>query len=66
MKAELWHGKDSSAIIADGVIIEYTRRIHRYESESDFKTLVTEDKTYGDNTAKAWLDYLATTHQAAK
>lgn len=29
--------------------LTYTRKIHRYESESDYKRLVTELKTYGEN-----------------
>ena len=60
MNISLWHGKGVSALVVDDVVIEYTRRIHRYESESDYKTLVTELNTYGISSANLWLDYLVT------
>lgn len=31
--------------------IVYTRKIHRYESEADFSTIVTEANTYGKQAA---------------
>lgn len=48
--------KTGSTIIAkDGKrhlgTLSYTRKIHEYESESDFKRIVTQLKTYGDNEA---------------
>lgn len=60
MNISLWHGKNISALIVDDVVIEYTRRIHRYESEGDYKTLITELNTYGISSANLWLDYLVT------
>ena len=49
---ELYHGTDDSVIFikdAHGIIGRkyYTRRIHKYESSSDFKRLNTELQTYG-------------------
>ena len=49
---ELHHGADDSVIFikdAHGIIGRkyYTRRIHKYESSSDFKRLNTELQTYG-------------------
>lgn len=61
MNVTLWHGPDASAIVADGVTIDYTRKIHRYESSSDYKTLVTELRTYGVPAATAVLRYLVAT-----
>lgn len=61
----LWHGKTRSAIIADDVVIEYTRKIHRFESESDYKTIVTELKTYGIKAANEVIDYLVTARARA-
>ena len=61
MKLMLIHGKTQSAIIVDNTIIEYGRKIHKYESESDYKTITTELNTYGIKAALAVVDYLATT-----
>ena len=58
MNLSLRHDKNVSAIVADDVIIEYKRKIHKYESESDYKTIVTELKTYGITAANQVLDYL--------
>ena len=58
MNLSLWHGKSTSAIVADEIVIEYKRKIHRYESESDYKTLIAELETYGITAANRWLDYL--------
>jgi len=49
---ELYHGADDSALFlkdSSGIIGRkyYTRRIHKYESEADFKRLSTELQTYG-------------------
>ena len=48
----LYHGPDDSALFlkdSTGIIgrIYYTRRIHKYESESDYKQLKTQLLTYG-------------------
>lgn len=60
MNLSLFHGKTQSAIVADGTIIGYGRKIHRYESESDYKTIVTELNTYGIKAAQEVINYLAT------
>lgn len=49
---ELYHGADDSVIFikdAHGILARkyYTRRIHKFESTSDFKRLNTELQTYG-------------------
>jgi hypothetical protein len=49
---ELYHADDGSAIFlkdADGIIGRkyYTRRIHKHDSEGDYKNLKTELLTYG-------------------
>lgn len=49
---EMYHGESDSVIFLKddrGILgrIYYTKRIHRYESESDFKRLNTELQTYG-------------------
>lgn len=61
----LWHGKTRSAIMADDIVIEYARKIHRFESESDYKTIVTELKTYGIKAANEVIDYLVTARARA-
>jgi hypothetical protein len=48
----MYHSKDDSVIFLKddtGILgrIYYTRRIHKYESESDFSRLNTELRTYG-------------------
>jgi hypothetical protein len=53
LRFELSHyGTGSIITCLDGMqhrgSIVYTRKIHRYESESDFQTIITELKTYGD------------------
>lgn len=58
MKVSVWHGADTSALIVDDAVIEYTRRIHRYEAEADYKTVVTELRTYGAAAAQSCLNYL--------
>jgi len=47
--------------------ITYTRKIHRYESESDYQTIITELKTYSDRAAMDVFEYLqgARGHYAA-
>lgn len=40
--------------------IFYDRKIHKYESESDYKSLITEDNTYGDNATLELFNYLKT------
>ena len=52
IKLEMYHGVDDSVIFlkdAQGIIGRkyYTRRIHKYESESDFSRLNTQLQTYG-------------------
>lgn len=52
IRLELYHGEQESAIFlkdAYGMLGSkyYTKRIHKYESESDFKRLSTELRTYG-------------------
>lgn len=52
IKLELYHGEvDSVIFLKDehGIIGRkyYTRRIHKYESKSDFDRLSTELQTYG-------------------
>lgn len=49
---ELYHGTDDSVIFlkdTHGILGRkyYTRRIHKYESSSDFKRLNTQLQTYG-------------------
>lgn len=49
---ELYHSKDDSVLFLrdkDGIIGRkyYIKRIHKYESESDFSLLKTELLTYG-------------------
>jgi hypothetical protein len=39
--------------------ITYTRNIHKYESESDYKTLVTEMNTYGEKGLMETFRYFA-------
>lgn len=63
MNLSLFHAKDSSAILADDTIIGYSRNIHRYESESDYKTIVTELNTYGIKAAQDVIDYLVTARE---
>lgn len=58
MNLSLFHGKTQSAIVADDIIIDYGRKIHRYESERDYKTIVTELRTYGIKAAQEVIDYL--------
>lgn len=58
MNLSLFHGQTTSAIVADEKIVEYSRNIHRYESESDYKTVVTELNTYGIKAAQNVIDYL--------
>jgi hypothetical protein len=38
--------------------ITYQRKIHKFESENDYKMLVTEDKTYGDKAIIELFNYL--------
>lgn len=52
IKLDMYHSKDDSVIFLKddtGILgrIYYTRRIHKYESESDFSRLNTELRTYG-------------------
>jgi len=42
--------------------LTYTRKIHAYESDSDFKRLSTELQTYGDNAALAEFTRLQDEH----
>jgi hypothetical protein len=37
--------------------IVYTRKIHRYESESDFKAISSENQTYGETAALELFTY---------
>jgi hypothetical protein len=41
--------------------ITYTQPSHKYRSESDYKTLVTEDKTYSDSATLELFGYLQAT-----
>lgn len=43
--------------------IVYTRKIHEYESDSDFKSLTSELKTYGDTAMIELYDYLHAARQ---
>lgn len=63
MNLALFHGETTSAIVADDTIINYERKIHRYESESDYKTIVTELNTYGIKAAQDVIDYLVGTRK---
>lgn len=65
MNLSLFHGKTTSAIVVDDTVIEYNRNIHRYESDSDYKTIVTELKTYGRKAAQEVVDYLVVARQSA-
>lgn len=52
IRLEVYHGEDDSVIFLkddQGILGRryYTRRIHKYESEADFKRLNTELQTYG-------------------
>lgn len=58
MNLSLFHGKTQSAIICDDVIIQYNQKTHKYRSESDYSTIVTELNTYGITAANQVLDYL--------
>jgi hypothetical protein len=60
MNITLWHGQDGSELVVNDTVIEYSRKIHRYQSEGDYKTLVTEYNTYGEDAAQKVLDYFRT------
>lgn len=62
MQLLLIRGKDHSYIVLNNGVndvdqINYGRRIHKYESESDFKTLKTELATYGEKAMMQVWDY---------
>lgn len=65
MNLSLFHGQNLSAIVVDDTVIDYTRKIHRYESESDYKLIVTELNTYGIKAAQQVVDYLVTARAQA-
>lgn len=44
--------------------ITYTRKIHRYESDADYKTIITELQTYGDKEAEEIFRYFAYTRRS--
>lgn len=66
MTIKLIHFKNTSAISAftkDDHFgwIFYQRKIHKFESESDYKTLVTEDNTYSDKATLELFNYMKDT-----
>lgn len=58
MNLRLIHGDDESAVVVDSTVISYRRKIHRYESASDFALIKTELLTYGRSAAQAVVDHL--------
>lgn len=60
MTLALYHAKDSSAILIDNgaSVLEYSRKIHKYEAEADYATIKTELVTYGDAAAWEVFNYL--------
>ena len=58
MNLTLLHSPTESAIAWNGQVISYTRKIHNYESESDFSSLKTELLTYGSSALQELFDYL--------
>lgn len=58
LNIELYHGEQQSWLSYNGQCISYTRKIHQFESESDYKLLVSEFSTYSWEAFDQLWDYL--------
>lgn len=62
LRFELNHyGTGSTIVCLDGLqhvsSIAYTRKIHRYESDADYQTVISELVTYGELAAREIYEY---------